>query len=180
MKKMKRLENSFIIPTDTCYWVGCFVDDVKWYKEVFTLKQRPNNKLLSVVLPCWNDLGVYTGLADEEMTFLRDYDEPFTCLCKPSDQLREMMHLEIRPHYSTVGIRIQETCVLYEDFHKKRPYFLTSLNITNDSECYSREDIVKQFKWYDFQTNLPRLPKNPPSDIFRFVNGEVEYVRKSL
>ena len=91
------------------------------------------------------------------------------------------MDSTLSKQYWRVALRVEEACVppLYR---KMKPYFLTSLNISDQPECYSPEDIFEQF-WRLFENasdDLPRLDSSvPPSDILYFDWEAVRFVRKS-
>ena len=173
----------YIVPTDTCFGIGCGLFDTTGYELVYTAKNRPKNKPLAVLVPTWEDLFEATSLTRQQKQFLVDYDHAWTLLADVKESFRSGTILEDRDMYPQVAIRVGEVCVDESVYSQMTtPFFLTSANISDQGVPQDIAGIKKDFKKY-----LPQimfLPgKNPPgteSDIFSFEKDttSIRYVRK--
>ncbi len=40
----------YIVPTDTCFWISCSLDDVKNYNKIYEIKKRDLSKPLAIMI----------------------------------------------------------------------------------------------------------------------------------
>ncbi len=174
----------YIIPTDTCFWLACKVNDIKWYKKIYELKNRDYSKLIAIMLPDFESLEKYAFITDEQIEFLQNYNRPFSILLKPKNK-DNLINKNIQNYdlYDKISFRIASE--INKDFlNKNWAIFLTSANISGLPETYNLSDIKEQF-WDNFKNleiiwNTEILSQKSPSDIIEFwKNNEIIYLRKN-
>ena len=134
-----------------------------------------------------------TKLNLEQIEFLKNYKNPFTILIN-KDKITDTNLLKIIDNlsnstiYSKVAFRVAHNFMHKKLIRLNWPLFLTSANISNNTEIFSTVNIKKEF-WdiiekedikvlahWEFCINS----KQKYSDIFEFKGGdeEVEYFRR--
>lgn len=173
----------YIVPTDTCFGLGCSIFDQKRYDRIYTMKKRSKSKPLAVLVPTWKDLFSIANLTAQQRQFLVDYEHPWTLLTDVSDSFRSGTLLEDTATYPQVAIRVGELCVderVYTEM--TTPFFLTSANISDTWAPKNKKEIQKNFSKYSNEMFfLPWWePKWTESDIFSFDKWttSIRYVRK--
>jgi len=180
----------YIIPTDTCYGIGCALSDVKSYEKIYKIKRRSFEKPLAVMVPDYDWLAENTYLTNEQIDFLQSYNFPFTILCEcPS--IQALLQFDDDTHfyknkdvYHKIAIRVAHTKGQKKLLDKIWPIFLTSANKSWQSEIYNYKDIENIFEEYEhimhpiWKEDLDPLTKS--SDIFEFLEDttEIQYLRK--
>jgi len=181
----------YILPTDTCFWMACSIDDIKNYEKIYKIKKRSLDKALAILIPNFEWLERNTILNSEQVKFLRKYDKPFTVLTKSPhvsswiNFVNESENEEFinRAVYEKIAFRVANND--FEDRLVKEnwPMFLTSANISNEPEIYTSREIREKFSYYLDKNiikfvweNAPNLEKKPPSEIFEFVEESLEQV----
>lgn len=174
----------YLIPTDTCFWLACKIDDIEWYKEIYELKNRDYSKLIAIMLPDFETLKNETFITDEQIEFLKNYKRAFSILLKPKNK-ENLINKNIQNHdlYDKISFRVASE--INKDFVSKTwEIFLTSANISGLPETYKIEEIKEQF-WENFKNfcivwNTDSLAKAAASDIIEFdENNNIIYLRKN-
>ncbi len=181
----------YILPTDTCLWLWCSIDDDIWYKNIYKLKKRPLKKPLSVMVESFSWLDKNTILTWEQIEFLKKYPKPFTILTK-SPYLTMFLGLEDENDkllyenwdlYDKIAFRVAHNDIQKELIWEVGSIFLTSANLSGDEELYDFEvakELFKNTKDIKFLWTWS-ITKTPPSDIFEFIwdSLEINYLRKN-
>lgn len=171
----------YIIPTDTCFWLACEINNIESYKEIYSVKNRDYSKLIAIMLPDFESLEKYTFVTEEQVNFLKNYNKPFSVLLKPQNK-SDFINTNIPNYdlYDKISFRVASE--INKDFIKKTwAIFLTSANISGLPETYNIEEIKKQF-WEKFEIigTKKELDIVPASDIIEFdKNNEIIYLRKA-
>lgn len=170
----------YILPTDTCFWIGCPIWSTKDYAKIYSLKQRNLEKPLAIMVENFEYLKKHTFINDLQLNYLKKYPFPFTVLLHTK---RDFI-LEGIPNknlYKKTAFRVANTPLLISLLTKIGPIFLTSANISNTQEIYSLQDIP-----FEIDDNMQiiqseDLEKTPPSDIFEFSgeSAKILYLRKN-
>ncbi|MDP5039204.1 MAG: Sua5/YciO/YrdC/YwlC family protein [Candidatus Gracilibacteria bacterium] len=172
---------TFIIPTDTCFGIGCRIDDVKSYHKIYKIKKRSYDKPLAIMVEDFDWLEENTDLNLEQIEFLKNYKRPFTILCE-CPKIKMLLdfedsnfNYENNKIYEKIAFRVANTKLQKNLLKNNGPIFLTSANFSGEKEIYSMEEAKKQFEQYskniEFIGEGTWLNKNiKPSDIFQF-NG---------
>ena len=151
----------YIVPTDTCYGLGCGIFDSIGYDTIYEMKKRSKNKPLAVLIPTWKDLFSITNLTQEQRQFLEDYPHPWTLLVDVADSFREATIMEDRKLYPQIAIRVGESCVSESVYAQMTtPFFLTSANVSNKGAPKTKKEIQKNFNTYKKQ--MFTLPGSKP------------------
>lgn len=185
----------YILPTDTCYWIACAIDDIKSYNKIYKIKNRSYDKPLAVMVPDFEWLKENTDLTIEQIDFLKNYEKPFTILTDSmpirvwinfvnDDSGEEFIN---RWNYEKIAIRVAHNNFQKRILKENWPIFLTSANFSGEKEMYTAREIKEKF-WYYLDKwiikfvweNAWHLEKNPPSEIFEFEWNSLEqkFLRK--
>jgi len=181
----------FIIPTNTCFWVWCFIGNIENYKTIYKIKNRIVEKPLAVFVESFNYLKKYTNLSYKQIDVLENYTKPFTLLldkkyCKDNYVLKNIERLPNKSQYKKIAFR-----VAHEQIHKKLikqnwPFFLTSANKSQEIEIKSVKKVkqvfksdIKKYNIKIFDDNILEI-KTPYnySKIFEFTKDGLHYIRK--
>ncbi len=184
----------YLIPTDTCFWLWCSIDDVEWYEKIYKIKKRGFDKPLAIMVRDFNWLKKHTTLTSEQITFLKEYERPFTVLTDCDSvslwlnyESEEEIWFRNKDLYKKIAFRVAHSDTQRDLIKKTWPIFLTSANFSWEKELYSTKEVKERFDYYIksnqveiLADNRLVLPHVVPSDIFEFVwdSLEVEYLRK--
>ena len=183
----------YILPTDTCYGIACWLDDKKNYEKIYKIKKRDLGKPLAIMVKNFKWLREHTDLTDEQVDFLECYEKPFTILTS-SDPVELFLkywdgneeHFINKDVYEQIAFRVASQTIDEDLVDKLWPIWLTSANLADTGENYTFEEIQRDFEYY-LEKNIVEVlwgydldPSIPASDIFSFVGEslEVEYLRK--
>ncbi len=171
-------------PTDTCYGLAVDVENLKAIKKVFAIKGRSFNKPISVIpssvaaskkFAVWNKIAV--KLAN------KFFPGAITLVLKIKDtELRKKEIKLLSANSGEIGLRQPKNSIALDlAKYLKRPITTTSANLSGQPECYSAEDLLKQFgkaKYKpDIVINAGQLKKNKPSTLVKIVDGQVVVLR---
>lgn len=182
----------FIVPTDTCFGLWCFLDDIKSYNEIYQIKKRDFSKPLSIFLDNLDTLKKITNLTDKQLDFLKNYQKPWTILIdkkeiKDNNIIQNINKLPNKDIYEKVGFRIAHNFMHYSMIKDVWYFFLTSANISGQESFKSAKDLkeklskeiekynIRVYSHTDFNIETPYYF----SDVFEFENDEIIYFRKN-
>lgn len=181
----------YILPTDTCLWIACSIDDTTNYHKIYEIKKRDLSKPLSIMIENFDWLLNNTSLSWEQVEFLKNYEKPFTILtnCPHIEMIlnleQEDFEYKNKEVYTSIGFRVAHNEIQRKLINEIWPIFLTSANISWEKEIYDINEAKKLFTPFikDIQFLWEGIKLNEmiwPSDIFRFTweNLEIEYIRK--
>jgi len=183
---LKLIKMIFILPTDTCYWIGCYCDNIEDYKKIYKIKNRSFSKPLAIFLNNYKEIEKYAYLSEKQLDFIKKYKHPFTVLLNIKNNLL-IKNLPNKDKYKKIAFRIADNNVL-KSYTKNKPIFLTSANFSWETEIYNTDELKKQFKNYleeiEIDETIEKIEKKPPSNIFEFINNdeeniEIKYLRKN-
>lgn len=167
----------YIIPTDTCFWLACSINDTKWFERIYEVKWRDFNKPLAVMV---DDYSILENILNtKQIDFLKSYIRPWTVLVdKKIKWLNDKMM-----EFDKIALRVANNDIEKKLINEVWPIYLTSANLSWKKEIYSINELKHIF--WKFK-NIKIFAKNDlqevnPSDIFEFVwdNTEVKYLRKN-
>lgn len=172
----------YVIPTDTCLGLGCYIDDQEAYELLYKMKQRDKVKPLAMLVPYWEDLEEETILNTRQIDFLKSYKFPFTAVTEVREDFRIEYELDEKI-YDRVGFRVGESCLEEETLaYIRGPMFLTSANLSGEEECQTVEEIMQVFGSYDkYIQVLPGVThNNAASNVisFQWDSTALDYIRK--
>lgn len=169
----------YIVPTDTCFWISCSLDDVKNYNKIYEIKKRELSKPLAIMIESFEWLEKNTILNKEQINFLKNYPRPFTVLTD-SKIIKMILNLEQEDFeyqnkeiYKKIAFRVAHNDIQKKLIKEIWPIFLTSANFSWEKEIYDINEAKKQFSsfsWISFLWENILLNKDiPPSDIIEFI-----------
>jgi len=182
----------FIIPTNTCFGIWCYINDIESYKKLYEIKWRDFYKPCAIFLDSLETLKNISSLTNEQIKFLEDYKKPWTILIyksKINDKfiLDCISKLPNSEKYKKIWFRIAHNQTQKDLIGKNTYFFLTSANKSWWSEKFSTDELKKEF-----QNDLENIKiladddfcinsKQAFSDVFKFVNNnlEIKYFRKN-
>lgn len=182
----------YIIPTDTCFWIWCAIDDIKSYNKIYQIKKRPLNKPLAIMVESFEYLQKITDLNENQINFLKKYQKPFTILTNSSyikmfiNLEQEDFDFENKEFYEKIAFRVANNDIEKKLIKEIWPIFLTSANFSWEKEIYDISQAKKQFEKYSKEIsflweNIILDENIKPSDIFEFVweSLEIKFNRKN-
>jgi L-threonylcarbamoyladenylate synthase len=182
----------YIIPTDTCYWIACSIDDITNYEKIYKIKKRSFAKPLAIMVLDFNWLKTNTILNDKQIEFLKNYSKPFTVLTNSvpislwlNYESENWEWFQNRDIYKKIALRIAHNDAQKKLIKQVWPIFLTSANTSGEKEIYKKEELKEAFSYYLDKKIVEILPgevgNNKTSDIFEFSwDGLwIRYLRKN-
>jgi L-threonylcarbamoyladenylate synthase len=182
----------YFLPTDTCFWIACELINSDDYNKIYDIKKRDLKKPLAIMVENFEWLKKYTTLNEKQVNFLKTYKNPFTILTN-CDYIAYILNYEDdkisfinKNIYKKIAFRVAHNDIQKKLTKKLWPIFLTSANIADKSEIYSREILQKEFQYYIDKWIVKILwpwdsqKKSISSDIFEFKweSLNIEYLRK--
>lgn len=181
----------YIIPTDTCFWIACAINDIKSYNEIYKIKNRSNDKPLAIMVDSFSWLEKNTNLNKTQIEFLKNYYRPWTILTDCS-YIKKILNLEEwnlkyenKEFYKKIAFRVANNEIQIRLISKIWPIFLTSANFSWEKEIYDIYEAKKQFKKFWKKINflwewIILDNKIQPSDIFEFdyETTNIKYLRQ--
>lgn len=181
----------YILPTDTCFWIACALDDIKSYHKIYEIKKRDFSKPLAIMIESFSWLLENTPLTEEQVELLKNYNRPFTILtnCPYIEMIlnleQEDFEYQNKEFYKEIAFRVANNEIEKKLLSEIWPIFLTSANLSGEKEIYDLIQAKKQFESYNkivkFLWENYKLNENiKPSDIFEFIweSLEIKYSRK--
>lgn len=166
-----------IYPTETSYGLGCDFYNQEACEKVYNIKKRDKKSPLPVIIP---DLIAATYLVDfpsQARKLASEYwPGPLTLVlsykyCKIHHHSDDYLALRVSSHPFARALSV----------NFGTPIVSTSANISQEPNCYSPQDIKKQFKNSklkpDLFINAGTLPPSKPSTIIKFVNNKGQILR---
>jgi len=182
----------YILPTDTCFWIACSIDDTKNYHKIYDIKKRSLEKPLAIMIFDFKWLEENTSLNKAQIEFLKKYPNPWTVMTN-STRIEMILNLEQedfeyknKEFYKYIAFRVANNEIEKNLIWEVGPIFLTSANLSWEKEIYDIKQAKKQFEKY--QKNISFLWENyklnekiKPSDIFEFnwETTKINYLRKN-
>lgn len=183
----------YLIPTDTCFWMACGLDDCDSYNKIYKIKKRDYSKPITIMVNDFKWLEKNSDLNNEQIEFLKNYDKPFTILTD-SIHVKAWLNFEDeeinfvnKDKYVQLAFRVAHNEIQKKLINEIWPIFLTSANISNKPEIYKIEDLKNEFGYYIDKKQIQILGEKDldenvsSSDIFEFVwdSLDIKYLRKN-
>lgn len=176
--------NLFIIPTNTCFWISCPINDIESYKKIYILKERTYEKPISIIINDYEWLIKNTELNEEQVEFLKNYERPFTVLTTSKEKIIND-DIPNKDVYKKIAFRVAHNFIQRKLINKFWPLFLTSANKSWNKEIKKTEEILKVFSrndWTEIFTHRNyEIPWNiDASDIieFEWKSCNIKYLRQ--
>jgi L-threonylcarbamoyladenylate synthase len=192
---VKVLKNGGVIayPTETAYGLGADFFKLKSIKKVYQIKGRDYKKPLSVIV---SNLSMAKKLVKFNKTSLdlakKYWPGPLTLVLKDTRYKHLFVFAQSRQDTNksqilnskiqTLGLRVSSN-ELATAIVKKfgGPITATSANVSGKGECYTVDQIIKQFRNKknkpDLVINAGRLPKKKVSTIVKCLDDKIVVLR---
>ncbi len=168
-----------LYPTDTIWGIGCDATNSKAVEKIYSIKKRPDNKSMLILLDREDKLSQYVDVPDIAWDIIRVNDKPLTIIYPGAVNLAENLIAED----GSVGIRItrDEFCTrLIREFGK--PVVSTSANVSGSKWPANFGEIdgsIKQAVDYVVKHRQSNTGKANPSGIIKLgPGGEVKVIRE--
>lgn len=167
-----------LYPTDTVWGIGCDATNAAAVQKIYTLKQRPDNKAMIVLLADERDILKYVAAPDLAVfDYLENATKPTTVIYEGAIGFAE----NLIGADGSIAIRICK-----EDFCKhllkrfRKPIVSTSANIAGEATAKVYKEIDRKIiERVDFVVNYRRDDESiaQPSSVIKWSNGAVEVLR---
>lgn len=140
----------YLLASDTCFGLAASLADADAYAELYTLKGRPADKQIALLVPDFEWLTNHTELTTEQIAYLQSYPKPFSIVAKSAylQQKFEELQLFNREIYQDFSLRVAHTPAQSELIDQVGPLFFTSANSSGAGEIYRIEDLDQVFLPY--------------------------------
>ncbi len=184
-KAIEILKNGGIIiyPTDTCYGIGVDATNKEAIKKMINLKGRNFKKPISIIVKNFKMAQEICEFNLQAKKIFKKYlPGPLTLILKKKKNIYQLPNI-LTAGKQKIGIRMPKNKIALELIRKfNKPITTTSANISNQPECYSKQEILKQFKKnikkIDLILDIGKLPKIKPSTIIEIINDKVKILRQ--
>jgi L-threonylcarbamoyladenylate synthase len=176
------LEGAIIVfPTDTVYGMICDATNKKSVLRIFKIKERPNKKVFSVLLPDIKTAKKFAVIPARKDKLLKD--NKITGIFKAKKQAKKIFPAGAIGKDGKIGIRIPKYKLIEELFKKtERPLIGTSANISGLPSTTKIKKVINQFKnrkaLPDFIFNAGNLKEANPSTVIDLTVNKFKIIRK--
>lgn len=146
-RAVKVLEDGrvMVYPTDTVYGLGCDAGNTEALKRIFKLKERDDNKPLSVVVRDLAMIKKYAFVGDREEKIIKKLlPGKFTLVLRRKSRA---LPRALTAGQNTIGVRIPDYDLTSEISRRFRnPYVSTSVNVSGEEPEVWGVDIIRKFQ----------------------------------
>ena len=168
-----------LYPTDTVWGIGCDATNEKAVEKIYTIKKRPDEKAMIVLVAEERDILQYTASPDLSVfDYLQQSEKPTTVIYDGAIGFAE----NLIGKDGSIAIRI-----CHEIFCKhllkrfRKPIVSTSANISGQSTARVFADISNEIKeQVDYIVQYRQEDKTiaEPSSVIKWDNGKLTVIRK--
>jgi L-threonylcarbamoyladenylate synthase len=171
-----------IIPTETSYGLAADATNLEAVKKIYRIKGRSFKKFLPLIVSSQSQLHQWFKTNKLEKQLIKKYPG-VTFVLTPHPATTNQPQLYLLKNQSTCAVRISLNNMA-KSLAKKldRPITATSANLSGQKNCYSINNVIKQFEHKDRQPDLilnaGRLPKRKPSTIVQVEGHQLKILRQ--
>ena len=169
-----------VFPTETVYGIGANAYCEDSVKEIYNIKQRPEEKPLTILVGSIKDIGKYAYISNdiEKNIINRFMPGPITIILKK----RQGIFDYVSSGKDTIGIRIPDSPIILKILEKvKVPMVAPSANISGKPSGICFEDVLKDFNGkVDVCINGGKSKISRASTIVQVVNGKPVILREGI
>jgi L-threonylcarbamoyladenylate synthase len=172
-------------PTDTCYGLAVDTENLTAIKKLYQVKGRSFKKAVSIIpssISAVKKIVIWNSVAEKlAKKFFPGALTLVLSIKHIAFRNKAMQILSARS--GELGIRQPKNDIALDlAKYLKSPITTTSANVSGKPECYSAEDLLKQFNKTKFKPdiiiNAGKLSKNKPSTIVKIIGNKVEVLRE--
>jgi L-threonylcarbamoyladenylate synthase len=173
---------SVVYPTDTSYGLAVDANNIRAIKKLYQIKGRDFKKPIHVVIPSLGygkQIGQWNKIA--EKLAKKFWPGPLTVVVPIKNQKSKIKNLSAKTGF--IGLRLPKNQIAL-DLSKilKAPITATSANVSNQPDCYSADEVIKQYKNQKFQPdiiiNVGKLPMRKPSTLVKVDGDQIQILRE--
>lgn len=148
-----------VYPTETCYGLGAVIDNLKAVERVYSVKRRPFDKPLTVIMSDVEMWGRYAYITPEALKLItRFLPGPLTIILWKKPTVPDLVNPD------RIGARIPGHPLAQAIVQKlNKPITATSANLHGGPNPYVVEEAVSE--GVDLILDYGELPRRPPSTI---------------
>lgn len=168
-----------LYPTDTIWGLGCDATNAEAIRRIYNIKQREDSKSLIILMADEREVLSYVAAPDLAVfDFIQEQGRPTTVIYEHAVNLPD----NLVAADGSIAIRlVRDEFCRHVVKRLRRPLVSTSANISGQASPQFFGDVSEEIKksvdhvvkWRQEDTK-PALP----SQIIRWKNGEVEFIRK--
>lgn len=167
-----------IFPTETVYGIGANAYNEQAVRKIYEVKQRPNEKPLSIMVSNINEIEKYAIISNDiERKIIEKYmPGPITIVLKKKPGVFDY----ISSGKETIGIRIPDNEIILKILEQsKLPIVAPSANISGKPSGIILEEILKDFDGkVDICINGGQARLSEPSTIVEVINNKPVILRQ--
>jgi len=171
----------FVYPTETSYGIGCDARNAEAVERIFTIKQRPADKGLVVLMKDTEMLEEYAKIPQKARE-LGDTHWP-GALNIVLESTEDSSIVPACAHAGHQAVRVSSHPFVQELFTEfVGPIVSTSANISGNEPLYDPQEIVEMFEGQEFQPDVivdgGVIPERPGSTVVRIQDGNIVILRQ--
>ncbi len=174
VKKIVENDGVVAFPTETVYGLGARHDSFLAYNHIFEAKNRPENKVLTLMLTDINDIKNYAEVSEKTQKVIEEFMPGALTIVLPIKK-----GVEIIGTTSTIGIRVPDSKQTL-DFLKaiEIPMFVTSANLSNHPAALSFDEVVEQLDSRIDVIIKGEISQKQASSVVSIIDGKIEVLRE--
>ncbi len=173
-------------PTDTCYGLAVDTENLTAIKKLYQVKGRSFKKAVSIIpssISAVKKIVIWNSVAEKSAK--KFFPGPLTIVCPLRGEGKGRGWKILSSSSGFIGVRQPKNNIALDlAKYLKSPITTTSANVSGKPECYSVEDLLKQFGKTKFKPdiiiNSGQLVKRKPSTIVKIDGKKVEVLREGL
>lgn len=174
LKKIIEQDGVIAFPTETVYGLGVRSDSFLAYSNIFEAKNRPDNKVLTLMLTNKDSIADY-AVVDDKAQKVIDFFMPgaLTLVLVKKDTT------SLYGNDKTIGIRIpdsEDTLRLLDGIGL--PMYVTSANLSGQPSSTSDQEVLRQLDGRIDAIVMGEAPNKQASTVASIVDGDVIVLRE--
>lgn len=170
-----------VFPTETVYGIGGNALSLDVIKRIYNIKQRPQEKALSILVKSKKEINKYAYISDilEEKIIDNFMPGPITIILKKrKSQIPDLL----TGNNDTIGIRIPDNYIVKKILEAcNLPIAAPSANISGRPSSIKLEDIKPDFDGkVEAFIDGGKCTQNVSSTIVKVIDGKVEILREGI
>lgn len=167
-----------IFPTETVYGIGASAYNEESVRKIYEIKNRPDEKPLSILVGDINEIENYAIISDElERKIINNFmPGPITIVLKKRPGIFDY----VSSGKDTIGVRIPDNKIILTVLKKlKLPIVAPSANISGKPSGIILQEILKDFdNKVDICIDGGKAELSEPSTIVQIINGKIVILRQ--
>ncbi len=167
-----------LYPTDTIWGIGCDATDPEAVEKIYTLKERPGQKALVVLVADERDILQYTAAPDLQVfDYLESLDQPTTVIYDHALGVADNLPAED----GSIAIRICKDDFCRHLLHRfRKPIVSTSANFSGQpapKNFAAIDEGIKKAVDYVVKHRQDEESEGVASSIIKWENGKLKVIR---